>query len=59
MAQIDPTPLVDCVVLVLCYPKVFLENPNELIKAVAAMNINRSYEKSIHIQNLQKKINSL
>lgn len=40
-------------------PKVFLENPNELIKAVAAMNINRSYEKSLHIQNLQKKINSL
>lgn len=40
-------------------PKIFLESPNELIKAVASMNINRSYEKSIHIQNLQKKINTL
>ena len=30
MAQINPTTLVNCVVLVLCYPKVFLEKKRNM-----------------------------
>lgn len=40
-------------------PKYFLENNDELKRSIAYLNIRRSYENPIHIQNLQKKLTGL
>ncbi|MEN2436825.1 hypothetical protein AAH994_15535 [Weeksellaceae bacterium A-14] len=40
-------------------PKPYLRDENELVKSIALLNSGRSYDKSVHIQNLQQKINSL
>jgi len=40
-------------------PKSFLENSDEIKKSIALMNMGRSYENPVHIQNLQRKIASL
>ena len=40
-------------------PRSFTENSDEIKKSLALMNMGRSYENPIHIQNLQKKIASL
>ena len=40
-------------------PKSFLESNDEIKKSIALMNIGRSYENPIHIQNLQRKLASL
>ena len=40
-------------------PKSFLESDDDLKKSIALMNMRRSYENPIHIQNLQRKISSL
>lgn len=40
-------------------PKSFVEHPDNIIKNLAHVNSGRSYEKAIHIQNLQQKISKL
>lgn len=40
-------------------PKSFLESNDEIKKSIALMNMGRSYENPIHIQNLQRKLASL
>lgn len=40
-------------------PKSFVDNDNDFIRILANLNVNRNFKKSIHIQNLQKKINSI
>lgn len=40
-------------------PKSFLENSDEIKKSTALMNMERSYDNPVHIQNLQKKLASL
>ena len=40
-------------------PKSFVESNDEIKKSIALMNLSRSYENPIHIQNLQRKIASL
>ncbi|MEN2436557.1 hypothetical protein AAH994_14165 [Weeksellaceae bacterium A-14] len=41
------------------HPNLYLRDENELTKQIALLNSGRSYDKPIHIQNLQRKINSL
>lgn len=40
-------------------PKSFSEHSDEMKKLIALMNMNRSYENPVHIQNLQRKLASL
>lgn len=40
-------------------PKSFMDDQNEMIKNIALMNLNRSYDKPVHIQNLQRQINKI
>ena len=40
-------------------PKSFVENEDELIRSTALLNLNRSNEKPIHLQQLQQNINNL
>lgn len=40
-------------------PQSYIDNSDVIVKAVAFMNLNRSYAKSLHLQNLKKLISNL